>query len=112
MRCPPQDEQAGDHEDVGGAVKDTVPARIELQILDRIDRIPAAQHVMPLQELMQHDAVEQPTQAQPKRIPAETGKCRSATAVAAITAAPLAAHAAPDPPAPPEPGVRNRREAP
>jgi hypothetical protein len=44
-------------------VKDTVPARIQLKILDCVDRVPIAKRVMPLQHLMQHDPIEETAQS-------------------------------------------------
>jgi hypothetical protein len=53
-------------------VKDAVPSRVEFQILDGIDGIPTAEHVMPLQHLMQHDAIEETAQSE-----AEEYACRN-----------------------------------
>src|SRR4051812_16784979 len=52
--------------------EDAVPSRVEFQVLDCVDGEPAAEHVMPLQHLMQHDAIEET--AQPE---AEEYACRN-----------------------------------
>ena len=74
-RGPPQNEQPDHDEDVGGAVQDPVPERIELEVLDGVDGVPAAEHVVRLEHLMREDAVEEA--AEPEQDPAEIGKCPS-----------------------------------
>ena len=45
--------------------EDAVPQHVELQIAESVRRITSArQHVMPLQDLMQHDAVEKAAKAE------------------------------------------------
>ena len=72
MRGPPKEEQAGQNEKVCRAVKDAVPSRVEFEVLDGVDGKSTAEHVMPLQHLMQHDAIEET--AQPE---AEEYACRN-----------------------------------
>jgi hypothetical protein len=55
-------------------VEDAVPKRVELEVLDRVHGIPAAQHVVPLQELVQHDAVEKAAEPQPEEHARRLGK--------------------------------------
>lgn len=59
---PPQDEQSAQNEDVGCGMEDAVPKRIQFKVLYRIDRIPGAQHVMPLKNLAENDPVEEAAQ--------------------------------------------------
>ena len=54
------------------AVKDAAPSRVEFQVLYGVDGIPTAEHVMPLQHLMQHDATEETAQSE-----AEEYACRN-----------------------------------
>ena len=44
-------------------MEDAVPRRVQFKVLERVDRIPAAQHVVPLKKLMKHDPVEETSQA-------------------------------------------------
>src|SRR4051812_15880541 len=62
MRGLPEHEKADDKECIGDAVKNDIPADIQLQVFDRVCRVPAAEHVVTLQQLMQDDAVEEVTQ--------------------------------------------------
>jgi hypothetical protein len=55
-------------------VKDAVPARIELQILDAVDRIPAAEHVVPLKQLVKNDSIEEATEAKPQEYASRNGE--------------------------------------
>lgn len=47
-------------------MEDAVPERIEFEVFDGVHRVPAAQHVMPAQDLMEDNAIEKSSQAQPK----------------------------------------------
>jgi hypothetical protein len=67
VRRAPEHEQARDHEQVGRGVEEPVPERVELQVVERGDRVPTAQHVVPLQHLMQHDPVEEPAEPEPEQ---------------------------------------------
>jgi hypothetical protein len=62
VRRAPKEEQADQNEKVCRTVKDAVPSRVEFQVFDGVDLIPTAEHVVPLQHLMQHDAIEETTQ--------------------------------------------------
>jgi hypothetical protein len=68
MRVPPgapEDHEARDGEDVGAGVEDAVPEGVDLQVLDGVRRIARARDEMvPLQQLVQHDAVEEPAEAE------------------------------------------------
>ena len=64
MPCAPECEKTSQHENISQGMENAVPAGIELQILDSVGWIPAAQHVVPLQNLMQHNAVEKTSQAE------------------------------------------------
>ena len=55
-------------------MEDAVPQRVELKVLERVDRIPAAQHVVPLQQLVQDDAVEEATKPQAEKDPRRFGE--------------------------------------
>jgi len=70
----PEHKQPRDHKQICGAVEDAVPKRVELEVLDRVLGIPAAQHVVPLQELVQHDAVEKAAESQPEEHARRLGK--------------------------------------
>src|SRR5690348_3744232 len=74
LRCAPKQEQADQNEYVSRAVEDAVPAGIQFKVLDCVDRIPAAQHVVPLKHLMQHDPVEEPAEAKPEEYARRDGK--------------------------------------
>jgi hypothetical protein len=66
-RRPPEDDQAKHDEDVSDRVEEPVPQRIDLEVFDAGRWISGArQHVMPLQDLVQDDAVEKAAQAQSK----------------------------------------------
>jgi hypothetical protein len=53
-----QSEDTGDRHDPRRHVEDPVTERVELQIREGIGGRPSADHVVPLQDLMQDDAVE------------------------------------------------------
>jgi hypothetical protein len=40
-------------------MKNAVPTGVQFKILDRANRVPIAQHVMPLQHLVKNDPVEE-----------------------------------------------------
>jgi len=67
MSCPPKREEARQHEQIRHTVKNAVPAGIELQVFDCVGWVPAAQHVMPLKDLMQHNAIEKSSQAEAEK---------------------------------------------
>jgi hypothetical protein len=69
VRGAPEDKQSGDDEEIRGAMEDAVPPRIQFEILNCVHRIPAAQHVVPLKQLVENNPVEKPAEAE-----AETGK--------------------------------------
>jgi len=51
-------------------VEDAIPEGIHLEVLDTVGRVArAGQHVVPLQDLMQHDAVEEPAEAKAEQDP-------------------------------------------
>jgi hypothetical protein len=58
LGAAPEHEQPCNHEYMCRAVEDPVPKRVELEGFDAVDRIPAAQQVVPLKELVQDDPVE------------------------------------------------------
>ena len=64
VRRAPKQEQTDQNKKVWRAVKDAVPSRVEFQVLDGVDGVPTAEHVMPLQHLMQHDAIEETAQSE------------------------------------------------
>lgn len=64
MCSAPENEQTCHYEEISGAVKYPVPQCIELEVINRVDGIPAAQHVMPLQDLMQHDPIKEAAKAE------------------------------------------------
>ena len=60
MRRAPQDEEAQHDENIRSHVKEAVPQRIDLKVLDAGGRIPGTgEHMVPLQHLMQDDPVEE-----------------------------------------------------
>jgi hypothetical protein len=50
-------------------VKDAVPQSVEFQIFDCVDRIPTAEHVVPLKHLVKNNPVEKATEAEPEEDP-------------------------------------------
>jgi hypothetical protein len=72
---PPQNPQPDRDEDVGGRVKKALPEGVDLQIFDAGGGIACVgQHMVPLQDLMHDDAVEEAPRPSPNRIPAAIGK--------------------------------------
>jgi hypothetical protein len=64
VRPSPQHDQAEQDEDVGSGMKEPVPERVDLQVRHAVGRITrAGEHVVPLEHLMQHDAVEEAAEA-------------------------------------------------
>jgi hypothetical protein len=45
-------------------MEDAVPEGVQFKVLDRGDRVPGAQHMMPLQKLVKNDAVKEASEAQ------------------------------------------------
>jgi hypothetical protein len=62
----PEQEQSHQHEDIGRAVEDTVPKRVEPHVLDRVHGVPTAEHMMPLQNLVKNDPVKKPAEPEPE----------------------------------------------
>jgi RNA polymerase sigma-70 factor (ECF subfamily) len=66
-RIAPQYVKAKRRERVGARVKQTIPERVDFQVLDAGGRIARArQHVVPLQDLVQHNPIEETAEAQTK----------------------------------------------
>lgn len=75
MGRSPQDDQSDHDEHVGHGMEEAVQKRVELEVLDRISGIPGTRgDVMPLQDLMKHDPVEEAAQAQPEEDTGRQGK--------------------------------------
>ncbi len=70
----PEDEQLGEHKQISKAKEVAVPAGVELKRLDRRDRVPAAQHMMPSQELVQDDPVEKAAETEAEQHSGNHGK--------------------------------------
>ena len=67
-RGAPEDGEASYHEQICAGVENTVPDDIELEAVKSIGGVTGAgQHMMPLQDLMQHDPVEEAAQPQAKK---------------------------------------------
>ncbi len=64
-RHPPQQKEPGDREHVGRGVKQPVAEGVRLQAIYGCGRVfgDVADHVVPLQDLVQHDPVKEPTQS-------------------------------------------------
>jgi hypothetical protein len=63
-RGAPQDDQAQNDKDIRAGVKDAVQQCIEFEIFNAVGRIARARyHVMPLQDLVQHDPIEESAEA-------------------------------------------------
>jgi dipeptidyl aminopeptidase/acylaminoacyl peptidase len=58
-----QDEHAGDRDDPRRRVEDAVAQCVQLQVLQRVRWRRSADHVVPLEDLMEDDAVEESTQS-------------------------------------------------
>jgi hypothetical protein len=69
MALPPEDYQRSDDEQIREAMENAIPASVQLEVFEGVDRIPAAEHVMPLQQLVQHDAVEESPKAKAEENP-------------------------------------------
>ena len=63
MGRAPQDEQPDNDEDIGAAVEQPVPKGVELQVAESVNWIPTAQHMVPLEHLVQDDAIEEAAKA-------------------------------------------------
>ena len=74
MSLPPEDYQRSDDEQIREAMEDAIPAGVQLEVFQGIDRIPAAEHVMPLQQLVKHDAIEKSAEAKAEEDPRRTRK--------------------------------------
>ncbi len=60
--------QAKHDEDVGRGMEEPVEECVDLEVLHAVRRIPGARdHVMPLQHLVQHDAVEEPAEPESEK---------------------------------------------
>ena len=63
-RVAPKDGQTNDDKDIGCGVKQAIPERINLEVVQGVWRVAATrQHVVPLEHLVKDDAVEKPAQA-------------------------------------------------
>ena len=47
-------------------MEDAVPPGVEFQVFDGVDRIPTAEHVVPLEQLVQDNSIKKTAKAQPK----------------------------------------------
>src|SRR3954453_21894965 len=65
LRSAPKQEKADQYKNVGGAMKDTVH-RVLNSKFSIVDWIPVAQHGMPLEHLVQYNAVEKTTWTRPE----------------------------------------------
>lgn len=75
MGVSPQYEQPGRHEDVRAGMEEPVEERVDLEVADAVGGIAGARHhVVPLKDLVQHDAVEEPAQAQAEEDARRGGK--------------------------------------
>ena len=72
------------------AVEDTVPERVEPKVLNGVDWIPARQHVMPLQDLVQNDAIEKSSEAKSEKDARANRECRCPEALLTVVAAVVA----------------------
>ena len=68
MRGTPQRDQSKHDEDVGRGMEEPVEESVDLEVLHAVRRIPSARdHVMPLEHLVQHDAVEESAEAESEK---------------------------------------------
>jgi hypothetical protein len=65
-RCH-EDEHANHGDDPGCSVEQPIAKRVEFQVGEAVGRNGRAYHVMPLKDLVEHDSIEEPTQAQPQQ---------------------------------------------
>jgi hypothetical protein len=64
----PQNDEAEGSEDIGAHMENTVPENVDFQIAHRIGRVAGAgQHVVPLQYLVQNDAIKEAAQTQAEK---------------------------------------------
>jgi hypothetical protein len=64
----PQNDEAEGSEDIGAHMENTVPENVDFQIAHRIARVAGAgQHVVPLQYLVQIDAIKEAAQTQAEK---------------------------------------------
>ena len=63
MGTAPEHQQAYEDENISAGVEKSIPQRIETEVLNRHSRVHAAEHMMPLQDLMEDYSVEETTQA-------------------------------------------------
>src|SRR5215203_5962302 len=64
-RVAPQDVKPQPREDVSAGMKEAVPERVDLQVLNTVRRIArACQHMMPLKDLVQDNTIKEPAQTQ------------------------------------------------
>lgn len=59
MSSAPQNDQAGYDKDIGSGMKHSVPKGIEFEACDICNGVPAAEHMVPLQQLVQNNTIEE-----------------------------------------------------
>src|SRR5688572_9003912 len=75
---PPEYEESQADEDISSGMEETIPQRIDLQIPHTIGGIAArSEHVVPLQDLVQHNPIEEAAQAQSEQDARRRGECGS-----------------------------------
>ena len=74
MCIPPKQEKAKHHENVGCTVEEAIPSGVQFQVGQIGDGIPATEHMMPLEHLVQHDPVEEAAQPKAKQDAGKSGK--------------------------------------
>jgi hypothetical protein len=63
----PEKKQSDHNENISSAVEDAIPQRIQFETGYILDRIPTAQHVVPLKYLMQHNPIKEAAQAEAEK---------------------------------------------
>ena len=81
MRKTPKHKEAGNNKNIGTGVKNAIPKSVYLEIFYVGDRIPVAQHMVPLQELMENDSIKKPSEAEPKQYSRGGGEATNLTCV-------------------------------
>ena len=71
----PKDGKARCHEQICAGVEDAVPDDVEFEVVQSVGGVTGTgQHMMPLQDLMQHDPVEEAAQPQAEKDSCQNGK--------------------------------------